>query len=61
MSLQELTKALETVTKTVRLLQDKSTENVAVQVGVHDMSTLSQEELDAAEALVKKTLTCKTQ
>lgn len=61
MSLPELTKALETVTKTVRLLQDKSTENVSVHVGIHDMSALSQDELDMAESLVQKTLTCRSQ
>lgn len=61
LSLDQLTKALETVSKTVRLLTDKSTENVAVHVVKHDLSSLTQEELDQIESVCQKTQVASSQ
>lgn len=55
LSLDQLVKALETVSKTVRLLTDKSTENIAVHTVQHNLTTLTQEELDELERLRQKT------
>ena len=59
MTLPELVKAFESLAKTSRLLADKSTDNVDVRLGhaPRDLSVLSDEELEMAESLNRKTLT----